>query len=1003
MARQDQAGKLGRLGRISRPFCAILLAVCCALGEPGCTRNFFRKQADEQVSEILGEKDKYEDWRIEQFHVYPDPRARFADPTCPDHPPMPPDDPAAYDLSPNPQKPCKVGVAKVEGAGYLDLLAMWDAENRAKAAEEKEKKDGEKKSENDKAQPGSEAKPATAAPAKANDNPAVAATAKADGDTKAPTSELKAGGYASTILASPVMPGIEPKEGETRPYLLNLEQACELALINSREYQDARENLYLVALPVTLERFSFAAQFFAVGQFIRQYAGKTSPVGHQNNTQYNSNVGLSKLFPTGALLLANFANQTVFNYSGLGPKDLVSQSTINLSLVQPLLQGGGCAVVMEPLTQAERNLLYQIRDFARFRKELYVSIAGGGGGSITGSSFQPTGVIASPTFSPTAGIGASGLTPGVFLPLSVATNPGLAITPGSAGQLGLNVALAAPVSGYLSTLLQAAQMQVDRYNIEKLEGFFNLAKALQEGGDISQLQTDTFEQQLLGGRQKLLTDQQNYLQAIDQFKLQLGLPTVLLIELDDSPFRPLNRHFQKYEDLFKSFKAASEAPLRLRGPEMAATLRQELRRILTSSDLVTGTKFRARIETSWDAWQKLSSDDIQKRLAAFREERRKLLDKQTDLETKNQNLNEADKKRLDELANEIDLGEFEATLREYESQPWKNLADPDGRRRRQQVMHGYVVNAFTVVLIQARNERMQQIHEQWPVLSRVCVDGVDLMVGDLDRAQAAAAQHALNYRLDLMNVRAQVVDTWRQLAVYANALLGVLNVEYTLSSTTPVGKAQPVNFSQNGTNQQLIVNTQLPLVRVKERNNYRASLINYNRARRILQRAEDGVAYDVRQELIILRQNLENYKIQTRQVELAYLTVENSLDTLQAPTAPTVAGQNIDTATRAASLTNQLINAQTALYNAQFNMTTIWITFMNTRDQLYRDMELMPLDSRGVWIDTVEACECPEKKDAEKKEAGADQAAKDQESALPASQPLLAGPEIAPKDRGVKP
>ena len=39
-------------------------------------------------------------------------------------------------------------------------------------------------------------------------------------------------------------------------------------------------------------------------------------------------------------------------------------------------------------------------------------------------------------------------------------------------------------------------------------------------------------------------------------------------------------------------------------------------------------------------------------------------------------------------------------------------------------------------------------------------------------------------------------------------------------------------------------------------------------------------------------------------------------------------------------------------------MTTIWITYLNTRLQLYRDMELMPLDYRGVWIDETDR-ECP--------------------------------------------
>ena len=83
--------------------------------------------------------------------------------------------------------------------------------------------------------------------------------------------------------------------------------------------------------------------------------------------------------------------------------------TLTLDLIQPLLRGGGRAVTLEPLTQVERNLLYEIRNFARFRKTFYVAIAGGGGGSITGAQFQPTGVIAVSPFSPTAGVGRGSL------------------------------------------------------------------------------------------------------------------------------------------------------------------------------------------------------------------------------------------------------------------------------------------------------------------------------------------------------------------------------------------------------------------------------------------------------------------------------------------------------------------------------------------------------------------------------------------------------------------
>src|SRR5947209_4318959 len=121
-------GGAGKTGKRRRRIALILLAVHLCLF--GCTRRFYRERADREVDALLAEKDRFPQWRIEQEHVYPDPRARFGDPTNPDRPPMPPDDPAAELLSPHPQKPGKAGVALIEGAGYLDLLAAWDRENR---------------------------------------------------------------------------------------------------------------------------------------------------------------------------------------------------------------------------------------------------------------------------------------------------------------------------------------------------------------------------------------------------------------------------------------------------------------------------------------------------------------------------------------------------------------------------------------------------------------------------------------------------------------------------------------------------------------------------------------------------------------------------------------------------------------------------------------------------------------------------------------------------------
>src|ERR1700730_7217833 len=114
--------------------CGLLTAAALA----GCTRRFYRNRADIEVDQVLAEKDRYPFWKIEHFHPYPVPRARFADPTNPDRPPMPPDGRAAWQLSPHPQRPGKPGVARVEGDGYLRLLEFWDNLNRELEAQKKD-------------------------------------------------------------------------------------------------------------------------------------------------------------------------------------------------------------------------------------------------------------------------------------------------------------------------------------------------------------------------------------------------------------------------------------------------------------------------------------------------------------------------------------------------------------------------------------------------------------------------------------------------------------------------------------------------------------------------------------------------------------------------------------------------------------------------------------------------------------------------------------------------
>jgi len=191
------------------------------------------------------------------------------------------------------------------------------------------------------------------------------------------------------------------------------------------------------------------------------------------------------------------------------------------------------------------------------------------------------------------------------------------------------------------------------------------------------------------------------------------------------------------------------------------------------------------------------------------------------------------------------------------------------------------------------------------------------------------------------------VDAWRQIAVTANSLQGVLNVQYDLLSGTPANGNNPVGFSADRSRNRLTINGELPLVRRAERNVYRASLISYQRQRRTLMAFEDNIATDVRSDVRDLRTFAQLYRIQQRVVELGYSQVDNAQRT---QFAPKEFGAQTNPAADAA-LTQQLLSAQSNLLQGQNQLFQIWVSYLTARMNLYLDLEQIQLDDRGVWCD----------------------------------------------------
>ncbi|MBW8002445.1 MAG: TolC family protein [Planctomycetes bacterium] len=147
---------------------------------------------------------------------------------------------------------------------------------------------------------------------------------------------------------------------------LTLKQTITLATENSRLYQSQKELLYLKTLDLTLARYQFEKQIF--GGSSRDYTKVDGNYRADNSAGY----GFNQLLATGARISTRIALAWVQILAGDAHGTFGTLFSANIT--QPLLRASSPEIVQENLTQAERDALYQIRIFNRFRKTFVVSI-----------------------------------------------------------------------------------------------------------------------------------------------------------------------------------------------------------------------------------------------------------------------------------------------------------------------------------------------------------------------------------------------------------------------------------------------------------------------------------------------------------------------------------------------------------------------------------------------------------------------------------------------------
>jgi outer membrane protein TolC len=160
-----------------------------------------------------------------------------------------------------------------------------------------------------------------------------------------------------------VLDAIDEATGQVIPgksLSLNLATILDIAAVNSRTFQQSKENLFRSALALMREREDFRLR--PAGLFDGSVSSSRSSETLSSGTEF----GITRLLETGGSYALS-AGLDFFRFLN-NPTSETLASFINLSITLPFLRNAGREVAYENLVQADRDLLYGLRSFERFKQ-----------------------------------------------------------------------------------------------------------------------------------------------------------------------------------------------------------------------------------------------------------------------------------------------------------------------------------------------------------------------------------------------------------------------------------------------------------------------------------------------------------------------------------------------------------------------------------------------------------------------------------------------------------
>ncbi len=712
---------------------------------------------------------------------------------------------------------------------------------------------------------------------------------------------------------------------ENGEVVLDLDTVVELAFIHSPTFQRQREELYLSALDVALERFGFDSQLFAGLNPTFGTQGRFRPGGSQSNLGMSlgatgGGINYRKVGATGTTFVVGIANSILWNFAG--PNTQSATSLINFSLVQPLLRNGGRERILASLTFAERNLLGNVRQFERFRQGYYLEVV----------------------------IGRTGV-PGVSRGGSF---------------LGTPPAATLNAGGFFGLLQSLQNIRIQEFNVRQLNDVAaQFEEFFQRGRINNALQVRQAQARMYTAQAQLMQSKVNYQNDLERFVRTLGLPPELDVVVQDDFLGQFEFISDSIRDrlwlmadlrqdagleivqagaLLPSSEDVREGQLQIPG-----ALQQALDDLLAYIDqaviLATDLEREERQALERD-FQKLEAVR-EGRLAYLAKLRQQVAEGRIPAEVNPEVLSEEsiqDPQRLRELL-ELSMQRIGQLRGELQIIRERIVAYP---QLRQQMPDEQVVAIVRGEILNALADRLSALNtlivEVSLVQAQARSSSIEMIEVDLDMDAAVAIAQC--FRLDWMNARMSLVDSWRDIELFANQLESQL--DFVLEGSMGNVGDNPFRMRYENGNLRGGIRFDSPLTRLAERNQYRQALLRYQQAKRSYYQFEDEVSRNLR--LVLRTIDLQKilFELQRRNVRAAIEQVENAQLQLERPIVGAAGGQGGGLGATAA---NDLTNALNNLQQTQSEFLRVWVTYEVLRRNLDFDLGTFRLDEGNRWID----------------------------------------------------